>query len=188
MSLISTQNTKGFTLIELLIVVAIVGALAGIVVISVGSSADDASDSVRKANMRVIGTLYAQMLAQEATEGVLDHKENFCRGNIHTDNPRVDRVEKQMGIILQEVVGQRKSAGGDFSGTVNGYMSGRISGNKVPVHGCVSSISGWVVWNTLESGKFWCVDSIGSAGEKSTKRNIGSNLAASELECSALFS
>ena len=178
---------KGFTLIELLIVVAIVSALAGIVVISVGGSADDASDSVRKANARLIGTLYAQVLAQEATEGVLDSKENFCRGNIHS-NPQIDRVEKQMGNILQKVVGARGSAGGDFSGTVNGYMSDRIRNSKVPPHGCVSSEDGWVIWSTLESGKFWCVDSIGSASEKSSKRNIGSSVGVSEIECNALFS
>ena len=194
MSHVRDEN-KAFTLIELLIVVAIVGALAGIVVISIGGSSDDATDAVKKANIRLIGTLYAQVLAHEATEGLLDQKSNFCGGDMESgssDSTKIDKIEQQMKTILQKVVSSTNagSAGSNYSGgTISGWMSGNISGRLVPDAGCVANNGGvWAVWSKLEDNTFWCVDSLGSADVKASKKNLGrANINNSKINCNQLF-
>lgn len=48
--------SKGFTLVELLVVVAIIGLLASIVFVSLGSSRGDARNARRKADLRQVKT------------------------------------------------------------------------------------------------------------------------------------
>ena len=181
---------KGFTLIELLIVVAIIGVLAGIVVVSVGGSGEDASDSVKKANMRSVGTIYAQMIVTEAKQGEFSGRGNFCGGDIDgISGNNNHEIEIQIRNVLQTIVGTRAGirdndfASGGSAGVQAGvahYLSGTgglSSGNSrtVPDAGCASTNTAWVVWSNLEGGGFWCTDSQGFVGKKASKKSLGNN-------------
>ena len=141
------MNRKGFTLIELLIVIAIIGILAGIVIVSLSGSTDNAEDSATKANLRSVATLYAEVFAEQ------NKAASLC------DNTKVQSAMNKV-----------------FGGTTGGTLAAGTSADVFAVgtvdaetlDGCASTDSGsWVVWSDLSgaNGRAWCIDSDGFNGQ-----------------------
>ena len=140
------MNKKGFTLIELLIVISIIGILAGIVIVSLSGSTDNAEDAATKANLRSVATLYAEVFAEN------NAAPSLCENT---------KVHEAMNTVFGEV-------GTRIDGTntdVDIYTVNAIT--DTTKDGCVSDSSGeWVVWSELATeNEAWCVDSGGKNGQ-----------------------
>ncbi|NCP45489.1 MAG: prepilin-type N-terminal cleavage/methylation domain-containing protein, partial [Flavobacteriales bacterium] len=61
------RGSKGFTLIELIVVIVVIGILAGLVIIRIGSASKDARNAKRKADLAQIRTAIEQYRAKGGT-------------------------------------------------------------------------------------------------------------------------
>ena len=204
----NTKN-KGFTLIELLIVIAIIGILAGVVLVSFTDSTAQADDAQIRANLRTAAGLPVQLLAEGGD--TVDKVSTFCNTAISSPSTAQASVQTQVKNIMDDVFGAAAPAAGivPISTThAQGYYKAGINpggaGSQTPPDaGCASSKKGWVVWSLLQKESstanneiYWCVDSVGFSGEKdanfdrtattgqlTTSGYIGVN----EVTCAALF-
>ena len=144
------MNKKGFTLIELLIVIAIIGILAGIVIVSLSGSTDNAEDAAVKANLRSVATLYAEVFADDS------EKPSLCKNT---------KVQEAMKTVFGKAgVGSTDETNPETADPFI-YTDGDLG--PATEAGCVSNNDGnWVVWADLskEDGMAWCVDSAGKNG------------------------
>jgi|CXWK01.1.fsa_nt_gi prepilin-type N-terminal cleavage/methylation domain-containing protein len=137
---------KGFTLIELLVVIAIVGLLASVVLASLQSARDKASDSKIKQTLSQIKTQGELLLTSRITTG----DNNGYYGLIG---------EQGQG---QEMFDSITPLAGDCGESVC-YQYGENSDGLVsgdPIY--------WAAWVALKAkpGYVWCVDDTGFSGEK----------------------
>ncbi len=162
---------KGFTLIELLIVVAIIGILASIVVVSLTGQGSKASDAALKSNLRSVATAVSNEAANNLS--------SFQQSTVCT----LESVKSIMDTIFETVKGQASNTVTTGSGTtqVNMYIApfvdatdaaaavaqgtAPVTGNTIR-YGCASNKGGWAVWGQLseDSAKYFCLDSYGSVG------------------------
>ena len=187
----NTTKKGAFTLIELLIVVAIIGVLAGIVVISISGSTEDASKAAKKSNLRVIGTVYAQAQGLKVNGGAVDLSK-FCGGEMGTAED-VNVLESQVISVMGAVFGTVGDPKNDVNTKVGGsssdattYTNEPLSGTNLSEAGCASSASGWVVWADTTTGKYWCIDSTGFAGEQEDEVIAGGKILAGEVTCNGI--
>ena len=204
------NNNKGFTLIELLIVIAIIGILAGVVLVSFTDSTAQADDAQLRANLRTVAGLPVQLLAEggETTTKI----STFCNVGLATTGSKAQKlVATQLNNIMTDVFssidGGSTTTNATLSNTdaVSHLHAAIVTGKKVPPQaGCASSKQGWVVWSQLQkaatpttSKVIWCVDSIGFSGEiTADMRTTGGadnllttadKIAPTEVNCNELF-
>ena len=169
---------KGFTLIELLIVIAIIGILAAIVVVTLGGETNTASDVAKKANVAQLSTSSYQA-SYNPGRGVLNYLPvcdsasaaeyasiRIITNSIGADKPLATAVTGLEVLLSNETAGSTTSTNADLK-------------NK---SGCISSANAWVVWFALaeETDKSWCID---STGFKSSIEILDTSIAAEDVSC-----
>jgi|SRR3989344_2263776 len=154
----SYKLQAGFTLIELLVVIAIIGILSGIVLASLGTARDKATDAAIKSN-----------LANARAQAELFYSDT---GNIYTGVCAVGAG------TINTLVDAARVAGG-FNQALN-ITFGTVGAWNVAT--CHAVTQAWVAEAPLKGSvtatpKMYCVDSTGISKEKSTV------LAANDVAC-----
>ncbi|MDE0243493.1 MAG: prepilin-type N-terminal cleavage/methylation domain-containing protein [Candidatus Kaiserbacteria bacterium] len=156
---------KGFTLIELLIVIAIIGALAAIVIVSLTGSTEDARKSVVQVNLGQIDRLITTMVSVDRVK-----LKDVCN-LLNNPNEEQKGIKKVLDAVV--VAGETISPiteitnGGkvyaDVGDHVQSIGAGSTIRNRGTAGGCISSPNGggsWVIWYTpTGTQKTYCIDS-----------------------------
>ena len=136
---------RGFTLIELLIVIAIIGILAGTVVVSLTGETDDANDASVKLGVSALRT--------PATSEQL-------RATAPTGDDICDKV------YYRVKAGKEDLETWDFSGS-NEVQCDADDADQENEICCASDGREWVIWGNLTTNKYYCVDDDSFSGEAS---------------------
>ena len=142
----NTKLRKGFTLIELLIVIAIIGVLAGAVVISLGDETNKAQKATTKLNVRSVATEAQIDAANQTRTGA-----TLCADGVAAGNSSVTAV-----------------AVGDADDLTD---TNELAVTDVGAIVCVSREEEWVIIGRTSATEGWCVDSAG-ANQVITNANI----------------
>lgn len=159
---------KGFTLIELLITIAIIGILAGTVIVSLGNEPDKGSDAAVKFSVNSIITLASVKALRGKEAEFTDRSDLVCN---ETYDALRNKTNINAGWSNTLICTSTQLAATDQSGI------------------CCSSLEKkWVVWGKLKTftsggtntNDYYCADYLGNNGE------IGSSsldITTSERKC-----
>ena len=155
------MKQKGFTLIELLVVVAIIGLLASIILASLNSSRNKASDAAIKQQLSDMRT--ASILVYDNTSSY----DTVCDAN--TDPGKLFRAAWNLG-QKDGNEGMCMSSGTTRFNTINSVLTSNPK---------TATPEAWAAVIHLQSGQYFCVDYTGNASTAAT-RNIGGT---SDVDC-----
>ncbi len=144
-----TYLQRGFTLIELLVVIAIIGILSSVVLASLSTARNKASDTKVKEQLATVRTgaeLFANANNNGYAASVMALPALPCTGGMFIDNAS--------GLIA-------------VTGTAGAWPNGTLLS-------CQATATAWAVSANLPSGGFWCVDSSGKS--ESRNANLGSGV------------
>lgn len=159
----ASRRRDGFTLLELLVVVAIVGLLTTVVIVSLNNASNKGKDAGVMSNLR--NAISQGEIVFNSRTANKDSYTNVCTNGL---------VDGVLGVGAQ-VSNAAKSVG--LTGSPNYTTNGTGTGTTAT---CNNSASAWaaevpLIGSTNLSPKMWCVDSTGKSKEKAT--SIGATTA-----------
>ena len=148
------MNNRGFTLIELPIVIAIIGILAGTVIVSLSGETDQARDATTKL---AVSSLRTPALSEQYKSPIGLAVCKNVRAKIKGGTDSIDAQWTSTAVCPTN----------SLSGSVTTDV-GKIC--------CYSSGSSWVIWGRLsEDNKYWCTDHNGTTKEVTNNSSIPVN-------------
>lgn len=145
---------KGFTLLELLIVIAVIGILSSLIMVSLSTSRAKASDAAIKSDLRSLMNVAELYYVNNGNQygaggpGVCPAVSNGSPASWAVDfDPNFKKIAEHASI---------QAGGGD-------------SGGGLLLTNCAINSQSWVIAVVLKSSnmKAWCVDSSGNSKEES---------------------
>ena len=164
------SKNSGFTLIELLIVIAIIGVLASIVVVSLTGQGSKADDAALKANLRgavtsivektASGTTLSSICSDADVKNIMDRV--FTDGFVGTGSylAATHAYDSGASTTTGYYIGETVTSPSTVARSVT-----LATGTHVIPYGCAADADGWALWGRLETtGDLFCIDSYSSAG------------------------